>query len=287
MRLLIISGLSGAGKSICLHTLEDLGFYCIDNLPIDLLPAFMAHVRQSHEAVHARTAVGIDARNGPDDLGSFPARLDELRAQGHQVELIFLDARDEVLLRRFSETRRRHPLTRPDVALAEALALERRLLEPLTAAADLIIDTTTSNVHQLRERVRDAVESRPTRQLALLFVSFGYKFGVPPDVDFVFDLRCLPNPHWELSLRNLTGQAAEVAQFLEADSRSQAMFAELCAFLERWIPCFEAENRSYMTVALGCTGGRHRSVYFIERLARHFRALGKSARVRHRELPCP
>jgi UPF0042 nucleotide-binding protein len=284
MKLIIVSGLSGSGKSIMLHTLEDLGYYCIDNLPVDLLQAFAAQMTGGTERAYDNAAVGIDARNRPEALQRFPETLHAIEQSGLQCELFFLQAEDDTLFKRYSETRRKHPLTGTDRPLAEAIRLERELMEPFAAHADLIIDSTHTNIHQLRELVRERVEQRAERSLSLLFMSFGYKHGVPPDADFVFDVRCLPNPHWESALRPLTGLDPDVIAFLEHQPRVGEMFAALCDFLEKWIPCFEAENRSYMTVALGCTGGQHRSVYLVEMLAAHFRRNRNNVLTRHREL---
>ncbi len=284
MRLVIVSGLSGSGKSVFLHTLEDLGYYCIDNLPVGLLQAFAAQMVSTGERLYEKAAVGIDARNRSEDLQTFPRILQELRASGLEAEIVFLQAEDDTLLKRFSETRRKHPLTRRDLPLADAIGLERQLLEPLAANAGIYIDTTRTNVHQLRELVRQRLEASTTRALSLTFESFGYKHGVPSDVDFVFDVRCLPNPHWDAQLRPLTGLDREVVTFLETQPLVSEMFASVRDFIESWIPCFEAENRSYMTVALGCTGGQHRSVYLAERLASHFRSWRSGVLTRHREL---
>lgn len=285
MKLVIVSGLSGSGKSIALHTLEDLGYYCIDNLPVGLLRALAEQLSTQGEPRIEKAAVGVDARNQPQDLGHFSEILDTLRASGIDCEIFFLQADDETLLKRFSETRRKHPLTRENITLAEAIELERRLLDPIAERADMQLDTTHTNVHQLRDLVRELVARRPVRSLSLLFQSFGYKHGVPSDADFVFDVRCLPNPHWEATLRPLTGLDSEVATYLGAQPTVGKMFDQICRFLEEWIPHFEAENRNYMTVALGCTGGQHRSVYLAERLADHFRETRSNVATRHRELP--
>lgn len=284
MKLIIVSGLSGSGKSIMLHTLEDLGYYCIDNLPVDLLQAFAAQMTSGTERAYDNAAVGIDARNRPEALQRFPEILHAIEHSGLNCELFFLQAEDDTLFKRYSETRRRHPLTGNDRPLADAIRLERELMEPFAAHADLIIDSTHTNIHQLRELVRERVEQRAKRSLSLLFMSFGYKHGVPPDADFVFDVRCLPNPHWESALRPLTGLDSGVIDFLERQPRVGEMFEHLRDFMEKWIPCFEAENRSYMTVALGCTGGQHRSVYLAEMLAAHFRRSRDNVLTRHREL---
>jgi RNase adapter protein RapZ len=283
MKLVIVSGLSGSGKSVALHTLEDLGFYCIDNLPLGLLQAFALEMAGTRRDIYQKAAVGIDARNRPEDLEEFPRMRSELAEAGVTSEIIFLQADDHTLLKRFSETRRKHPLTRRDVPLAEAIRVERRLLESISAHADMHIDTTSINAHQLRELLRERVQ-KSARSLSLLFQSFGYKHGIPSDADFVFDVRCLPNPHWHPELQPLTGRDERVIAFLEREPHVQQMLAELKCFLETWIPHFEAENRSYMTIAIGCTGGQHRSVYLAEMLAAYFRASRENILTRHREL---
>lgn len=283
MKLIIVSGLSGAGKSIALHTLEDMGYYCVDNLPVGLLQAFASEMQSGERSLYENAAVGIDARNCLRDLRHFPDTVQALRKTGLSVEIFFLQAEDETLLKRFSETRRKHPLTGDGLSLADAIRLERELLGPIAANADLILDTTRTHIHQLRDLLRDrARKSAPT--LSLLFQSFGYKHGVPSDADFVFDVRCLPNPHWEPELRPLSGLDREVAAFLEKQPLVSQLYEEIRSFLETWIPRFEEDNRSYMTVALGCTGGQHRSVYMAERLARHFRRNRIHVLTRHREL---
>lgn len=284
MKLTIVSGLSGSGKSIALHVLEDLGHYTIDNLPIGLLPAFAEQMITTPESGYTHFAVGIDARNLNKDLERCPDILRSLRQRGVTCELVFLEANDATLLKRFSETRRKHPLTSEQLPLEEAIQAERRLLEPLVDSADLVLDTSVTNVHQLRDLIRERLGEHAQGRLSLLFESFGYKHGLPVDADFVFDVRCVPNPHWEPELRALTGRDAEVVRYLERQPQVDAMFEDLRQFLENWIPHFEADNRTYMTVAVGCTGGQHRSVYLVERLASYFRALGNNILVRHREL---
>lgn len=283
MKLVIVSGLSGSGKSVALHTLEDIGFYCIDNLPAGLLNALAAELNAEARPVE-NAAVGIDARNLPQALQHFSEIHDELKARGIASEILFLTCDSDTLIKRFSETRRRHPLSTDRISLAEAVELERVLLEPIAARADLFIDTSQTTVHQLRDLVLKRVQHRQSSGLSLLFESFGYKHGIPTDADFVFDARCLPNPHWEPDLRALTGRDAAVIEYLEAESRVAEMYAELCTFLDNWIPAFEAENRSYLTVAVGCTGGQHRSVYLIERLAAHFANRYPNVVTHHREL---
>lgn len=285
MRLIVVSGLSGAGKTVALHTLEDLGYYCIDNLPANLLPAFAATMVEHGGPDFQYAAVGIDARNPASELRNLPGILSDLRQQGVEGELLFLEADDDSLIKRFSETRRRHPLSGDSVALAEAIQRERALLGPLSSFADLRIDTSATTLHQLRDLVRLRLDKRPRHAVSLLFESFGFKHGVPQDADFVFDVRCLPNPHWHPQLRPLTGCDAPVAEFLEADPLVEEMYRDIQSFLTTWIPRFQADNRSYLSVAIGCTGGQHRSVYLTERLARHFREAGTlHVIVRHRQL---
>lgn len=281
MKLLIVSGLSGSGKSIALHALEDLDYYCIDNLPMELLSAFAAQMNTA-KSQYQDAAVGVDARNLATDFQNFPQIITTIKQAGLQCEIFFLDADDSTLFKRFSETRRKHPLTRNDVSLAEAIRAERRLLEPIAALADWHIDSSRTNIHQLR----NLIQSRIARQisLSLSFVSFGYKHGVPVDADFVFDVRCLSNPHWEPTMRMLTGIDAEVVNFLESHPLVGQMFEDIKSFLETWIPQFEAENRNYVTVAIGCTGGQHRSVYLVERLAAYFLRIRPNVLRRHREL---
>jgi UPF0042 nucleotide-binding protein len=285
MRLVIVSGVSGSGKSIALSTLEDVGYYCIDNLPVGMLKALTEQMAGELGRNREQFAVGIDARNSSTDLEHFPALFKEISRDEISTTLLFLQADDETLLKRFSETRRKHPLTDHKRSLADAVELERALLDPLSANADLFIDTTHTTVHQLRELVRERMLLARPESMSLLFESFGYKHGIPTDADFVFDSRCLPNPHWEPQLRPLTGLDEPVADYLRAQPGVGQMLEQIESFLDTWIPCFEAENRSYMTVAVGCTGGQHRSVYLTEALGRTFRKKRDSVLVRHRELP--
>jgi UPF0042 nucleotide-binding protein len=285
MRMLIISGLSGSGKSVALQALEDLEYYCIDNLPLGLLPQFAGQIigtaaKRNIENV----AVGIDARNLVRDLARFDEILEDVEKLGISCEVVFLTAADGVLIQRFSETRRKHPLTRPNVSLTEAIAEERELLAPIFSRADVHIDTSDLNVHQLRSLIRERIAQRRESSISLLFVSFGYKNGVPADADFVFDVRCLPNPHWDPQLRLFKGTDPEIVQFLDQQSAVRTMFEDIKNFLEHWIPFFETENRNYICVAVGCTGGQHRSVYLAEALAAHFRGSRADVMVRHREL---
>ncbi len=285
MKLLIVSGLSGSGKSVALHTLEDIGYYCIDNLPVGLLCAFAEQFSPDQRSGSPDlVAAGIDARNHPEQLQRFDAILKDLQKNDIETEIIFLQADDATLLKRFSETRRKHPLSGPDLSLADAIARERELLNPISQNASLFIDTSHTNVHQLRDLIRERVQTESGGELSLLFESFGFKHGVPGDADFVFDARCLPNPHWDPTLRPYTGKDQAVADYLEGHELVRRMFAEIRDFLLRWIPHFQADNRSYLTVAIGCTGGQHRSVYLTERLADSFRTELPNVAVRHREL---
>ncbi|MDR3388655.1 MAG: RNase adapter RapZ [Rudaea sp.] len=282
-RLIVVSGLSGSGKTIALRTLEDLDYYCVDNLPSALLPAFVAAVAQAQPGRHQRMAVGIDVRNRAEDLNKLPQVLAGLGSQGIEHQLIFLDARDDVLFKRYSDTRRRHPLTGEGLSLNDAIARERKLMRPLSSIAERVIDTSDLNVHQLRRLIATEL-GMADGPLSLMFESFAYKRGVPADADFVFDARCLPNPHWDAQLRPLSGRDAAVRRWLEDKPEVVQYLNQVRDFLDTWLPRFEAENRSYVTICIGCTGGRHRSVYLCERLAEHFRASREQVLTFHREL---
>jgi len=282
VKLLVISGLSGSGKSIALRTLEDLGYYCIDNLPVSLLPEFAKNIGESSQS-NDKIAVGIDARNMAAGLKNFPQIIDKLKRSDIECEILFIEADDNTLLKRFSETRRKHPLTSKETSLHDAIQKERTLLGAFSENADLHIDTSDTNVHQLRDLIRERVAARPA-SMSLLFESFGYKNGIPVAADFVFDVRCIPNPYWEPGLRTLTGLDMEVIHFLKQQPLADKMYAQIKLFLETWIPAFEEDNRSYMTVAIGCTGGQHRSVYLVNRLGDHFRMSATDVLVKHREL---
>jgi UPF0042 nucleotide-binding protein len=284
MRLVIVSGLSGSGKSVALNMLEDLGWYCIDNIPAGLLNAFIAHSVRQQNPIYERSAVGLDARNEPDEIASVPQMARELRSSGIGCEIIYLHADENMLLRRYGETRRRHPLAREGVDLKGAIAEELRLLEPITYSADLVIDTSHTSVHELREMVRTRVEQRRVGRLSIMFESFGFKHGIPAGADFVFDARTLPNPYWDPALQPLTGRDAPVIAFLEAQPAVRELLADISGFLERRIPLYQQNNRGYLTVAIGCTGGQHRSVYLVDRLAAHFHALYPDVVARHGSL---
>ena len=286
MRLLIISGRSGSGKSTALNMLEDHGYYCIDNLQASLLPALVARISREEPAL-PRVAVSIDARNLPDDLKKVPSIIADLQHSSLHTEIIFLDASVPTLIKRFSESRRKHPLTTENIGLREAINRERELLEPIAALAGLSIDTSALSVHQLREIVRSRVVEKKDSSLALMFESFGFKNGVPVDADFVFDARCLPNPYWDDNLKSLTGLDQAVIDFLVAQDDAKAMQTDIADFLAKWLPRFEASNRSYMTVAIGCTGGQHRSVFLCEQLKQLFSGQISNVQVLHRELSRP
>ncbi len=279
--LIIISGRSGSGKSTALHVLEDMGFYCIDNLPVTLLGPLIEKL--SADDRDHRAAVSIDARNLPGDLASFPEVMKSLDTSKVEATIIFLDAASPTLVKRFSETRRKHPLSDQKIGLREALELESRLLDPISALASLNIHTTSLTLHDLRDEIRERV-AKTAHEFALLFQSFAYKKGVPVDADLVFDVRCLPNPHWKPELRTLTGLDLPVQQFLGAEPDFQQMLTDLTTYLEKWLPRFEANNRSYLTVAIGCTGGQHRSVYMCLKLHEYFSGKFENVQVRHREL---
>ncbi|HSH40701.1 MAG TPA: RNase adapter RapZ [Arenicellales bacterium] len=284
MNFFLVSGLSGSGKSIALQALEDLGYYCIDNLPAILLSRFAEEVMNQSDSGVTDCAVSIDSRNRRF-MQSLPSNLDELSQLGLDYKILFLEADEEILVKRFSETRRKHPLTDQRTALVEGIRREKQLLEPLALAAARRIDTSATTPQELRGLVRDFAGREIGESLTLLFESFGYKHSVPRDADFVFDVRCLPNPYWQDELQPLTGLDAEVRSFLQRSTNVEQMIEQIRDFLEQWLPAFQAEHRSYITVAIGCTGGQHRSVYVADQLARRFLDKPFNVQVRHRELP--
>ncbi|WP_404363834.1 RNase adapter RapZ [Marinobacter sp.] len=286
MKLIIVSGRSGSGKSTALHVLEDLGYYCIDNLPIGLLFPLTreATTRAAPDRLN-RIAVSIDARNLSDEIANFEEIYERLGGMGLTLEILYLDASDQSLLQRFHATRRKHPLSNDRRSLTEAIKHEKALLEPLAKLADLHIDTTGLSMYELRDMVKQRVVGRREQEMALLFQSFGYKHGVPVDSDYVFDVRCLPNPYWDTNLRQFTGLDKPVIAFLEKEPLSGQMLDELTRLLATWLPAFSNSNRSYMTISIGCTGGQHRSVYISEQLGRHFKQHYNNVQIRHTELP--
>ncbi|WP_108843998.1 RNase adapter RapZ [Kushneria phyllosphaerae] len=284
MELVIVSGRSGSGKSIALQALEDQGFYAIDNLPAMLLSALIDEL-EAGSPHRNRVAVSIDARNLPSELERFPEHLEALSTRGIHCRVVYLTADSRVLLERYAGTRRRHPLTREtQMTLAEAIEAEHVFLSPIRNTADLVIDTSSQSVHDLRRRIAEQVARHAVNELTLTFESFGFKRGVPLDADMVFDVRCLPNPYWDPRYRTQTGQDSDVIAFLEAHDEVKAMFDDICQWLERWMPSYLASHRSYLTVAIGCTGGQHRSVYLTEQLGEHFAGQFPAVRIRHREL---
>lgn len=284
IHLIVLTGMSGGGKTVALRALEDLEFYCVDNLPSVLLPQLVnAATSGDRRGRPRRIAVGVDVRNRGTDFAHMPTVLSELAAAGVQVHLIFVDCRDEVLIKRYSETRRRHPLATRGVSLADAIVEERRLLRPLMAIAEKVIDSSELNVHQLRRLVATDY-AQATEGLTLMFQSFAFKRGLPLDADFVFDARCLPNPHWHPHLRPLSGKDAPVREFLDAEPLVGEYFIDTARWLDAWLPRFEQDDRSYVTISIGCTGGRHRSVYLVEKLAAHYRDRREGVLTFHREL---
>jgi len=276
--------LSGAGKSVALHVLEDLGYYCIDNLPAALLRSLVDEVSSGSEQQEDRLAIGIDARNRRRDLESLPSLIEEFRQQNIQTDVLFVVADDEILLKRYGETRRRHPLAEHGAALRAAIREEREILSEVINSADLVIDTSRSSIYDLADVIRNRIDKRTPTSLSVLIQSFGFKNGIPGDADFVFDLRCLPNPYWNLQLRQLTGLDEQVIEFLDEQDTVEAMQEDILAFLERWIPEYQRANRGYLTVAIGCTGGQHRSVYLAEKLATSLRKTHSTVQTRHNEL---
>ena len=283
-RLIVVSGLSGSGKSVALHVLEDLGYYCIDNMPAALLKALLDEIAKPGDATATRIAVGVDARNRKQDIEALPGLVADLQDAGVQTDLLFLQASDDILLKRYSETRRRHPLADGGTELRQAISNERELLGQAINAADLVIDTSRSSVYELAATIRERIDRRRVDELAVLIQSFGYKHGIPADADFVFDLRCLPNPYWQPELRNLNGRDSAVSDFLNAQPDFVRMYEDIHAFLKAWIPKYVSVDRSYLTVALGCTGGQHRSVYMTEKLAASLQAIHEPVQTRHNEL---
>jgi UPF0042 nucleotide-binding protein len=283
--LIVVSGMSGSGKTVALRTLEDIGYYCVDNLPAELLTAFVQGVGGGGESPRQQLAVGIDVRNLASDLSDMGQWLSAVASLGYDHRLVFFDTADAVLVKRYSETRRRHPLSHLGLALSDAIALERQVLRPLRALADDSIDTSELNVHQLRKAVLGLVHPGHAPRVSVLFESFAYRRGLPGDADFVFDARCLPNPHWDPRLRPLSGRDAAVREHLDGEEGVREYVAQVTAFLDTWMPRFDADSRSYVTIAFGCTGGRHRSVYLAEKLAQHFREAGREdVLTYHREL---
>ena len=283
MELIIISGRSGSGKSTALHQLEDEGYYCIDNLPVALLPSLVREASREEFGHFQGTAVCIDARNAWKDLENFPAIMDSL-PDSVDSQILFLDAQDSALIKRFSETRRRHPLSSESTPLAEAIDKERELLETLSSRASLVLDTSQMTIYELRDTIKQRLIGATAGSMSILLQSFGFKRGVPADADLVFDVRMLPNPHWVKELRLKNGLDTEVQTFLESQPLTAELYRDICYYLDNWLPRYRDSNRSYMTVAMGCTGGQHRSVYLADRLFQHYREQFPNIHIRHREL---
>lgn len=285
MKLVVVSGLSGAGKTVALKQYEDLGYTCIDNIPLALIgPMITRMLGQADASRYEKLAIGIDARESPREIARFPQHLARLRKRGVDVRVMFLTAADEVVLRRYGETRRPHPLADQNTSLLEAIARERELLVPIANLADEPIDTTRMNLHELREAIHERLPEAERGKLAVLFLSFGFKNGAPNGCDFQFDVRCLPNPHWNPNLKNLTGRDAAVAAWLDERQDVQRMLRDIGDFLDPWLPVFRKQDRAYVTIGVGCTGGQHRSVYLVEKLAERFRSRFDPVIVKHKEL---
>lgn len=288
MRLIIISGLSGSGKSVALHTLEDADYYCMDNIPVSLLPVLVEDLSRRNQPQYDKIAIGVDARSSINDSKEFSELLQKLQGlnQNLDIHTVFLEATDPVLIKRFSETRRRHPLShKKGLPLIEAIQEERTMLSSIKGNADLIIDTTRKTIHELIRLINTRLVGAAADEVfSLLFQSFGFKHGIPADSDFVFDVRCLPNPHWLPELRPLTGQDEKVKQFLAEQPLTKELLQSIKTFLADWLPRYQSENRRYLTVSIGCTGGQHRSVYFCEELADFFSKNIDNISIRHREL---
>ena len=284
MKLVIVSGLSGSGKTVALHTLEDADYFCVDNLPVGLLPNFIDKMTYSKPALYNLIAVAIDARSGVEDMDRFEQIIDQIKSRNILVEVLFLTSDIKKLISRFSETRRKHPLSKQGKPLVEIIELERKLLSNIYAVADLKIDTSTYNVHELRHTIITRLLPDTGKNLSILVQSFGFKHGLPADTDYIFDVRCLPNPHWEDQLKELNGKDGPVIRYLEEYDDVISMLQSINDFLKTWIPCFEEENRSYLTISIGCTGGQHRSVYLVEKIAGELQKIQYNASVHHRDL---
>ncbi len=283
MKLIIVSGLAGSGKSIALNTLEDSGYYCIDNLPFFLLETFLDESCRQQD-VYQKVAIGIDSRNQANTDQQFPALIERINNLGIDCSIMFLIADEQVLVNRFRETRRKHPLLTETLALSGAIEKELLIMEPIASFADIVIDTTHMNIHQIRRAIRERVDKGLSHVCAVKLESFGFKYGLPADADFVFDTRCLPNPYWQADMREKTGKDTVVRDFLDASVDVQQVVNDIYHLLQRWLPLFEKENRSYLNVAVGCTGGQHRSVYIVEKVSAMLHHESRDSLIRHREI---
>lgn len=279
MKLIIVSGQSGSGKSIALRVLEDLGYYCVDNLPVNLLPQLLSTLDGQTKMV----AVSIDVRNLPDDTHELEKIIQQLHSQAELTSL-FLDTNSRILIKRYSETRRLHPLSKNDLSLSQAIEAEQRKLSPLALQADLKIDTSDLNIHELSEQIKERILGKKNNQLVLVFQSFGFKHGLPMDADYVFDVRFLPNPHWIPELKPYTGLDQPVINYLSQQQEVMSFSQQIEGMLTSWLPQLEKNNRSYVTVAIGCTGGQHRSVFIAEQLAKAFKLQNRVVQTRHQTL---
>ncbi|BFU60043.1 MULTISPECIES: RNase adapter RapZ [Rodentibacter] len=279
MEIIIISGRSGAGKSVALRVLEDMGYYCVDNLPLDLLPQLTKILAQTQTTV----AISLDIRNLPESSHSLEHILTNIQ-QHYSTKIIFLEADRSTLIRRYSDSRRLHPLSVKDFSLEAAIDAEYQQLEPLIQHANFIIDTTTLSTHALAERLREFLHGNSERELKIIVESFGFKYGIPLDADYVFDVRFLPNPHWNPELRPMTGLDEPVARFLSSYNEVNDFIYRTRNYIETWLPMLEQNNRSYLTIAVGCTGGKHRSVYIAQQLGEYFQAKGKNVKIQHKSL---
>ncbi len=284
MKVVIVSGLSGAGKTVALKQYEDMGYYCIDNLPLQLFAPISRTALRATESRYKNLAIGVDARENPAEIERFPRYIEKLRARGIDIRVVFLRADESVLLQRYSDTKRRHPLASGELSLLEAIRAEQLLLAPIASLADATIDTTHKNLHELREEILNQIPGGGPGKLSVQLESFGFRNGTPDNADFIFDVRCLPNPHWEPSLRKLSGRDAAVAKWFAQQTAVQDMIKDLHGLLARWLPEYRKQDRAYVTIAIGCTGGQHRSVYIVERLAALLRDDYEQLTVRHREL---
>lgn len=279
MEIIIISGRSGAGKSVALRALEDAGYYCVDNIPLDLLPQLTDILSQSQSSV----AISLDIRNIPNSANTLEQTLNTLQKY-HQLKIIFLEAERGTLIRRYSDSRRLHPLSLKDLSLEAAIDEEYRYLEPLIQHANFILDTTHLSTHTLAERLREFLRGNSDKELKIVVESFGFKYGIPLDADYVFDVRFLPNPHWDPTLRPMTGLDAPVAEFLNSHTQVNEFIYLTRNYIDTWLPMLEKNNRSYLTIAIGCTGGKHRSVYIAQQLGEYFQAKGKTVQIQHKSL---
>ena len=279
MEIIIISGRSGAGKSVALRALEDAGYYCVDNIPLDLLPQLTDILSQSQSSV----SISLDIRNIPNSANTLEQTLNTLQKY-HQLKIIFLEADRGTLIRRYSDSRRLHPLSLKDLSLEAAIDEEYRYLEPLIQHANFIIDTTHLSTHTLAERLREFLRGNSDKELKIVVESFGFKYGIPLDADYVFDVRFLPNPHWDPTLRPMTGLDAPVAEFLNSHTQVNEFIYLTRNYIDTWLPMLEKNNRSYLTIAIGCTGGKHRSVYIAQQLGEYFQAKGKIVQIQHKSL---